>query len=234
MSKLSFITPQSVVDHFDVSADTTAWGGEYQQSFLGNGKTSGQTPVRNRASFHTKSRALVAKSELALRLKKQCGLYLVSFDLPYPALYIGIAAKSKKPEGILSRLQKHRIKATAAHLGSSPTNNGGMNHTRGWRSFAIDRYAYFSQRDVADNCADMKFSFGDVEISDVVCTHKKGLEYIENFIFQNNDIQKKLRLLLWPDIGSTDVYQLTSTTSRGIKPSVSSVDFWSRAGFSID
>jgi hypothetical protein len=133
MTVLNFSTPQNFAVSFEVPVDHSAWNGQYERN------TNGTSPVRDR--ILTVGNALIPKPNCMLAGQKVCGIYLLTFELPYKAFYVGIAAgDGQAPEGILSRLRKHRIKATGSNGGI------GVHHPRQWRKFALDRFNYFQSK----------------------------------------------------------------------------------------
>jgi hypothetical protein len=226
---LKFTLPVLLSDHFTMPVDDTTWGG-YDYIEI---PKQGQTPSRQQASFKNFKKSMVGKTDYAAALEKTYGVYLLAFDLPTPNLYIGIAASSSSaPEGVASRIRKHRIKATGTNVGTHFKNVGGVHHPEKWRVFAKDRAKYFASKNMLDDCSDMRLSVG-------VLTNDKGiteesqpradLEYFEHIIFSNTyGVLDRICNKLWPN--SDHVNILTSCTNKGdaneIEIEIESIQLW--------
>ena len=127
---LTFAPPQKLSDHFSIPCDKSRWtgaAGEYSACIDAKGKKIGLTPARERATFHSLSRAMTPVTPNGKALNSTFGVYLLAFDVPSPAFYVGVAASSRRsPEGILSRIRKHRVKLTCSHIGGSASTHGGV------------------------------------------------------------------------------------------------------------
>ncbi len=230
---LRFASLEKIRDHFLVPTDDTLWvPGEYEVCVDTRGKKTGLTPVRKRAPFQTLTRGMSATSEIGENLSETYGLYLLSFDLPFPAIYVGIAASSgRSPEGILSRIRKHRIKLTASHVGASATTHGGVNHTSGWRDFATHRAVYYAEHHVADQWQDGRFACGLFQPSGAPCSHKKQAEWFESQLIANDGVMGQIVQLLWSDVELPAVFWLTKSTSSGLRPREPRIELWDGTGF---
>lgn len=177
---LTFAPPQKLSDHFKIPIDESRWTGavgEYSTCFDANGKKIGLTPARERATFHSVSRAMTPVTLTGKCLASTFGVYLLAFDVPSPAFYVGVAGSSSKtPEGMLNRFRKHRIKVTSSHVGGSATTDGGVKHPGGWRTFAAERAVWLSQQGLADIVDDGRFSCGQFEASGGSASHKAEAE----------------------------------------------------------
>jgi hypothetical protein len=139
MNTLKFGKVNKLSKHFDIPPDVSKWHGQYTHI-----PKEGNTPDRNQAVFGTFTKSLTPTTCFASGLKSAYGVYVIGVELPYRAIYIGIAAAgSKSPEGILKRIRKHRVKLTASHVGSNNHTVGGVNHTSGWRCIAKQRAVLF-------------------------------------------------------------------------------------------
>ncbi|WP_426701841.1 hypothetical protein ACPPVV_02160 [Rhodanobacter sp. Col0626] len=211
--------PASLNKFYHVPADRTHWqDGDYRKL-----KTAGWTPARAPASFGCQTAALQKNS--AVGLERQYGIYVLGFTVPSPALYVGIAARSRVPEGIDTRLRKHRIKVTGSHVGSAP-DRSGVNHTRQWREFAPERYRHFATTGCYDDLDDAMLLTGDIEGLEDIGDHKKVCEYFEHMLV--NDVRYfeiLTRALL--GVAADEVFRLNSGKGgRGQTPAVPGIDFW--------
>jgi len=219
---------EKLSDHFFAPVDNTPWvPGEYETCVDKRSKKTGLTPARERAPFQTLTRGLRATSQFGESLSQTFGLYLLTFDLPFPAIYVGVAASSSRsPEGVLSRIQKHRIKLTASHIGASRATHGGVNHTGGWREFATHRARYHADQQIADQCQDGRFACGLFHPSDGPSSHKTQAEWFESQLLSNQTVINCLIHLFWPGVQSQTVFRLTKGTSCGVRPRVPRVELW--------
>lgn len=207
MKTLKFNKPQLLNDCFDIKDDTTIWGGDYI-SVCNNRE---KTPLRDRASFGCFNKLLDLKIGSNYVKKESNGLYLMAFDFPSPALYVGIAAgDSKNPEGVIRRIAKHCVKARGSNVGSI-NNSGGVNHTGNWREFAVKRYNLMNE--AVDDLSDVRFNFAETNDNN----KKSTLELFEGLIFHNlNEIRYDICRLFWPEFPPEEVFLLTSRASNKI------------------
>lgn len=201
---LHFNTPLLIPTHFDVPADLTPWNPPEHH------KTStGWTPVRQRATFGTWGKSLLPITPDSQALEEYFGIYLVAADLPTPTLYVGIASNdSKASEGVLTRVKKHRVKATGSHVGSSPTSTGGVHHPENWRSFSNSRYIHL--RGSADQLDDVRIVVAKFKGKELQT--KADLERFESSIIANqNGILEQIVEKLWPGLGLDKITLLNGT-----------------------
>lgn len=222
---LKFSFPVLLSDHFTIPVDDTTWDGYDYISI----PKQGQTPSRQKAGFKNFKNSMVAKTDYAAALEKTYGVYLLAFDLPMPTLYIGIAANSSSaPEGVASRIRKHRVKATGTNVGTYSKNVGGVHHPEKWRMFAKERAQYFGSKNMLDACSDMRLSVGVLTNEQGMTQEsqlRKNLEYFERSIFNNTDgVLDKICSKLWPN--SDHVNILTSATNKGDATEISSIVLW--------
>lgn len=211
MVELVFSPPLRVPEHFEVAPDPTPWT---SRTYRKLGK-SGYAPRRERAPFEVYYRSLLPASAEARRLTAASGIYVVAFDRPGPSFYVGVAEK----EGILKRICKHRVKATASHVGTETT--AGVAHTGGWQDFALRRYA--SVGPGVDDCADMRVVIGEF----ATAQPKAILHYFERAIHADgSNVRTRLYRLLWPEAQPADVRLITRGTSRGLRPDAPCIAFW--------
>lgn len=197
MITLIFNPPERLTDHFQVATDVTPWSREYTKT------RHGVTPDRERASFGIRG-VLEPLTASARELEHATGLYLLAYDLPAPALYVGIAAEARSPEGILRRLRKHCIKAMGANIGGAGST-GGVHHPRRWSQFAVRRHACLG---AADGQTDVRFTTARVSEGN----GKAALEHFERLICSNTDgLLDQICDRLW-GLGAGDVELLTSGT----------------------
>jgi hypothetical protein len=219
--RLIFGSPVNLNQHFSIPSDLTLWPGfGYRRA---NG---GMTPVRDRASFFTLSNAMVATTVYGNSLTSTFGVYILAFNDPQPAFYVGVAGNDgKAPEGVRTRILKHRVKATGSHIGNAPDKTGGVHHPEQWQSFASSRAQFYSTRAAADQCADARLVFGQIDLSRLQPT--KTLEYFEHLIYKNeNGIRDHLYGLLWPGVDPLSVILLTSGSNRGDSPKAPEIRLW--------
>ena len=227
---LELSSPQKLNEHFTIPVDESRWTGavgEYSTCFDGNGKKIGLTPARERASFRSLSRAMTPITEIGRNLNSTFGIYLLAFDQPSPAYYVGIAASSSKsPEGVLSRILKHRVKLTSSHIGGSCTTHGGVNHTGGWRKFAAKRAIWFSAKGLLDRVDDGRFSCGRFTASGGSGSHKAEAEWFESQITNRGPLMDRILSLLWPGCRTQDIFLLTTGNSSGTRPQSPQIALW--------
>lgn len=154
--RLCFSDPERLTAFFSVPPDLTFWNGQYSDG------TSGiRTPHRGRATFQTIGRSLESRGRPAL--PHAHGLYVLAFRIPYPAIYIGIAADDgRAPEGTARRLRKHRIKATGSHISDRP-GAGGVHHPKAWGEFASERFNHLRDLGEGDVLADAMVMTGAIK-----------------------------------------------------------------------
>lgn len=227
---LVFQQPALLRDHFIIPADTAPWVGPlgtYSRCLDSRGKEVGFTPARKRATFGSLTQSLQPRTSNGMLLNTSYGVYLLAFDVPFPALYVGIAASSSKtPEGVLSRIRKHRVKFTSSHIGSSETTHGGVNHTGGWREFAVQRIKYFASQGITDCGPDARFVVGDFVPSGGPGSHKVEAEWFEGKLTGSERLKEHLIDLLWPGRRSGDVFLLTIGSNGGRRPESPAIRFW--------
>ena len=199
-----------LADHFFIPVDDTVWNStDYEKN------KEGRTPHRPRASFATWGKGLVPKSAFAKSLINTYGVYLLAFDTPYRSLYVGIAGDdSAKPEGVLKRLKKHRVKATGSNVAARQGGVGGVHHPQRWGQFAKDRYID------ADTLQDVQFAVGSLSESNP----KAILEYFENAILNNQDeVLAELCERFWGDRDVSSVYIITGASVARLEPDSASI-----------
>lgn len=199
---------------FDVPPDESIWTSVgYRRLARGI-----HNPDRPRASFGSFSRALVERGSSS---NKKCfGVYAIGFSLPVPALYVGVAsASARSPEGVVSRLRKHRLKSTGSDLGV------GFNHTERWRPFAQQRYRYFQERREKDILSDAIVLMGDIDRLDDPGEHKKICEYFEHQLVAQPRLFRALAEGML-GVRGCEVVSLNARTSLGRRPVEPRVDFW--------
>jgi ethanolamine utilization cobalamin adenosyltransferase len=144
------------------------------------------------------------------------GVYVIGFIDPVPAIYVGIAADDKvKPEGILTRLQKHRVKVTGSHVHEKP-NQGSILHPKRWGDFAARRHEAFALRGKVDLLEDVVILTGSLGEGANV---KSELQYFEQQLSlpitfsRSTDLCRQLVHALF-DHQPSDVYSLNTQRSR--------------------
>ena len=222
--------PVKLSDLFTVQPDSTDWGmPDYRKILSKKDKPAGQTPIRDRATFGNWTRSLTPISAAGSQLAKEFGLYLLAFTIPRPFLYVGIAAgDSRSAEGILNRVKKHRVKTTGSHVGSQSRTNGGVDHTRGWREFALARAAAVQGIDL---CSDARLIVGNVYETNLETgaeerpkQRKSILEYFESCIFNNvSGVRSQISQLLWQ---SDHKLITTHASSLGLAGPTPSISLW--------
>lgn len=237
MVSLVFAAPICVGQHYIIPADNTPWNLQNYRQVIHpkNGRSAGMTPQRDRAPFKTIRGSMTATSATAETLARSFGVYLVGFDLPWPALYAGVAGDGSDragrpctPEGIGTRLAKHRVKATASNVGSG-NGNGGVNHTRGWRSFAVARHRHFGGR--GDEGNDMRLAVGTLSAAQ---SPTSLLAYFEHQIEADTaGVRTAVCRLLWPCVPPACVTTLTTATSSGCRPDGPIIKLWDGSIFDV-
>jgi hypothetical protein len=199
MKTLKFDKFKKLSEHFDIPPDSSSWNGEYK-----NIEKYGKTPDRQRADFQTAGNALAPITNFAKGLKSSYGIYVIGLEVPFPAIYIGIAAGgSKSPEGILTRIRKHRVKVTGSHVGRNSNTSGGVNHTEGWRGIAKQRAKHFETINAIDSCKDLWFGVGAAyDVHGESLNDKATLEVFESMLVSNfQGAYEKLAKSFWPFSG---------------------------------
>ncbi len=221
---IEFLTPVRLSDHFDIPVDTSQWTGP-PGSYIRAADGKGFSPAREKASFGTIAKSMLPKTEVGIQLQRTHGIYVLAFDIPKPAIYVGIAAEfGKSPEGVMGRVRKHRIKLTSSHVGTSPTNYGGVKHTGGWREYAEARVHHFESTQESDACSDGRISCGQFKASGPDGQHKEQALWFENQL--TTKYLNRLIKLLWPDVSPGDVFLLTKGTNTGQRPEQPKIAFW--------
>lgn len=233
-----FPEPEHLADHFTVLADTSQWNdtvGQYMQCKARNGKNAGQTPRRERASFKSWGRALTPTTDTGRALDEQFGIYVLAFNVPTPAVYVGIAARGgRRPEGFLNRFRKHRVKLTGSHVGNDPGRHGGVNHTGGWREWASERARHFSRGAEPDVAEDARFSVWVIPASGRGANIQKDeLERVEARLVSQGALRDALLKWLWPGRDQQGFHWLNSPRNRGGSPVVGSVQFGGAAPIAL-
>jgi hypothetical protein len=211
MPILTFGMPMEVSAHFTMPLDNSHWDGTYLTI-----PKQGRTPNRDRAGFQSWRRSLIPITDDAKRLATAYGVYLVAVSRPYRALYVGIAAglghdaTTSTPEGMLKRLQKHRVKLSGTHVGPHSQSVGGVNHTSLWRGLAQDRALSITQ----DDCRDVRFVVGRLRDSlGAALEGKADLERFEARIARNHlGVRNKIADLLW--LADDTDYRLLTKSHR--------------------
>ncbi|MEA9602669.1 hypothetical protein VC188_11120 [Polynucleobacter sp. MG-28-Ekke-A2] len=219
--QLLFNLPIKIDDHFLIPADTTTWTAYGYSRAIG-----GMTPYRDRASFATLSKALVPTTSYGKSLSNTFGVYMIAFDYPRPAFYVGVAGNDgRAPDGIKKRISKHRVKATGSHIGLTQSKTGGVHHPMQWQYFAKLRARYFFENDTFDRCADARLVIGQMALSSLQPTTK--LEYFEHLIYENvNNIRDYIYQLFWPGVEQSSVILLTSGSNNGLASQSPEIILW--------
>ena len=174
--------PIKLSDIFDIQIDKTRWELEY------NITKKPWVPKREK----------ILNFEELLILKKQTnysnlvnghGIYILYFTT-FKKFYVGISAKeSRTLDPILSRLRKHRAKATATNIIKGPTIDHTNYLKKGWGDLARERYLKFENNDELSDC---------VLVIITIDQHKKILEkYGEDKRFLQN-LEYKMGNILNP------------------------------------
>ena len=202
MIELSFHTLQRLAAHFEVRPDLTPWARTYIKT------AHGLTPLRERATFGGIQQVLQPLIHSVHELERATGLYLLAFDRPTPALYVGIAADGRAPEGILRRLRKHCVKALGSNVGSGQST-GGVHHPRQWCEFAVDRYN--QTEGLIDDLGDARFTHAQTSEGN----SKLALQGFERLVCQNADgVLDGICDRLWAGSSARDIRLLTSGSVR--------------------
>lgn len=226
--RLVLNAPRNFTSLFHTPIDDTDW--ESPQEYL-RIQQQGYRPDRARASFNSINQALQPLIH-AESLQNTYGVYMLAFgddqDSLLKAFYVGIANNSgTSSEGILNRIKKHRIKVTGSNVGANKDSVGGVNHTKGWRTYAPKRYQHFLNKKTKDDCSDARLIIGQIQEP----YSKENLEFFENKIIKNEEIKRKIYSLLWQ---KTDgVTLLTTRTTQGTKPDNPLLVLWDGTEFDL-
>lgn len=214
---LTFSRAIRLADSFTTLPDLTIWKGDYRAPPKGTRKV--MTPDRERATFGTAGRGLKLKA--GLQLPHAHGIYVLAFREPYPAIYIGLAADDgAAPEGILTRLRKHRVKATGSHIASEP-NAGGIHHPPRWGLFAAERHHAFAGRGKIDLLEDVTILIGSLGVG---LNAKRVTSFFEGQLNQAGELRRMLISHVF-DGEVASVFSLNTLPSGGIRPGQASVVF---------
>ena len=226
----SFTKPVKLNEHFEIPVDETNWETKnYTKVLSKTDKPEGQTPSRERATFSTLTNGMVPKTSFAHKLKNSFGIYILFFEEDQ-GFYVGIASsQAKKPEGILSRIRKHRVKATGSNIGINKFSVGGVNHTKGWRMFAVTRAASFHRRGLKDHLQDAQLT--------IACSEggKKLLEFVENYLtYKCNPVSNKLLEYIFPSVDPSRINRINRGKSNRDFKGVIEFNFWDGKQFEIN
>jgi hypothetical protein len=216
---LQFNKPLPVPLHFNIVVDQTNWQPQRHT------KTStGWTPDRARATFGTWAKSLTPASPDAQALEKYFGIYLFAANVPGPTLYIGIASNdSKASEGVLTRIKKHRVKATGSHTGATPAGTGGVHHPENWRDFAIRRFIALGAP--ADALEDVRIAVARFNGSAI--QSKADLQRFEAAMIANqNSILDSIANKLWPGLNASQVTLLNGTNGGHEMGAIDQIQLW--------
>jgi len=207
-------------DLFTVVPDSTAWDGHYDnvpKEYEGNSLV--RTPRRPLATFGTAGRSMTLLPGKAL--PHAYGVYVIGLLEPHPAVYVGIAAEGgKEPEGILKRLQKHRVKISGSHVHVA-ANAGGIHHPVQWGSFASLRHKEIVTPATPDTLRDVVIMTGSLGPG---ANLKSALGPYEGALCRPTDARRALiRAVFGSEL--TDVYSLNSTKGKRSPAPSSSVRF---------
>jgi hypothetical protein len=197
---LTFDKPKKLTDHFDVAIDTTTWEAKTDRSgnqFYYEKYKEVSVPTRKIASFNTFSNAIKLKSDLQL---PSSGLFLLAFDIPYQAMFIGLAAN----EDMFARMQKYQTNIIGSNLGNI------IHHPQKWQDFARKRFEHFELLGKPDECSDVRFSIGQITSQET--QFKKALEHFRWRITEIKEHYEAIASILW-DVESVTI--LNSQSAKG-------------------
>jgi hypothetical protein len=236
MTKLIFGHPRKFVDSFQVPVDTTSWRPDDIEQKLYRKVKSSFTSNRDLASFSKLKNSLIPLNDDAAIIKSIFGVYMLAFggyerNHPPPAFYVGVAGgSSKSPEGILTRLRKHRVKATGSNLGNNFDSAGPVSHTLGWQQYAPSRSQFFTNSGKADSCEESRFVIGEIDGGE---NRTCILEYFEHAIFNNtNGVREKIYNLIWGDYIDAP-HMLTTRSNSGVLPESPQIELWDGSIFCV-
>jgi hypothetical protein len=234
--KLKFSAPIMLAEHFRIPVDETNWMPIADPPKPYRKVNGGFTSNRSLASFGSWQKALEPISDVGRNLSKTFGVYMLAFgdpdcECPPAAFYVGVAGdNSKKPEGILTRIKKHRVKVTGANVGGAAASHGGVSHTAGWRQYAPRRHAYYSAKKTVDICADARLVIG---LLDSEHHPTNVLEYFEHRIFKNHlGVRDSIYNLLWGR-PADKVMLLTAASKDGVAPLDPVVQLWDGSTYEL-
>lgn len=176
---LEFSPLMKIKDHFSIGNDETPWTGVFD----------GQFPERERASFGGHANVLQARTPLAKAISKKPAIVIMIFSVPSLHVYVGLAEK----EGILSRMQKHAVKAMGSNVGQ------GVIHPKNWQAFASERFSLFQENNTEDGLEDAQFSYALLEGGDnnlnkrltgyVCANNNEKINYLYSNVVPGSDIR---------------------------------------------
>lgn len=187
--KFTITNPLNLANCFNVLEDQSAWFKKEKYMRLGG------NIVPNRNFALKFSELLIPKKKthesfFSKNSKYNYGIYILLFN-DFKKYYVGIAAKYSKfdknrnlvkiknPEGIFTRLRKHRAKCTGTYC--------NINHTKFWRQFALERYEFYEKKNKKDIMSDCELSFIFFNNHEKYKINDKGiLEEFEDHINQHN------------------------------------------------
>ncbi len=207
LPNLIIACPVALNDHYEVPVDNTIWPAPFSYLHVPG---QGQTPHRPRAPFGSKHNALIPRPTVP-HFDACFGVYMLAIDSPCKAFYVGIAAADGKyPEGVGSRVRKHRVKLTASHVARTANSVGGVNHTGGWRPFAVERHDFHLTGGTLDDCNDVRLMVGTDGTN-----AKSTLEKYESAILHDaGGIRSRIYDILWPGEDNSNVKILNSPGGR--------------------
>lgn len=190
---LTFSEPQKFTDHFVVPEDTTSWDGKRNSTnnlFYYEKVSKNCIPARDQASFGSINDALKQKSNSKL---PKSGLFLLVFEVPYKAIFIGIAVN----EDISFRFRKYRTNITGSNVGS------GVHSSDNWKKFTRKRFEDFQIINKPDTCSDVRFVIGKID------TELQETDHLEHFRYHlrhnSNGILDEICSRLWTGSNSKNV-----------------------------
>ena len=186
--------PTRLRNLFVIKEDKSLWNASPRYIKRGN------VVVPNREKYLKQAELLVPKDALTAsffhsKSPNNFGIYILLFE-DFRKFYVGVAAryshlkkngelkKHKTPEGFHERLRKHRAKCTGTYLPIAHTDK----KNNGWRTFALERAAHYSQLGQVDSMQDCFLSLIVFENHESFQHNDKGmLEMLESHI-SNSDV----------------------------------------------
>lgn len=165
----TFDEPRKLTDHFDVPVDKTSWTKQYEGKNL-------VTPKRNKPNFRL-DQALKQRSDLQI---PDAGLFLLALEIPHKAIFIGFSESYSKNSNIIHRMSRYRIVITASNVGS-------VHHTTKLQKFAEKRFDEFQKLNKHDNCLDVSFMIGKIDVENMYDQEDERYKHIRRCIKNNSN-----------------------------------------------
>jgi len=188
--------PIKLNELFNIPIDTTIWNCKYD-----NDKKP-KLPKRKKI-FHFEQLLIIKNNSYQTQLVNGHGIYILYFK-SIQKVYVGISAlESKKREPILTRLRKHRAKATGTNHLNGPTIDHTNHQQKGWQVVARERYLKFKNNDDLSDCYLALISIKDHE--KIVEKYKGDKRYLQNFEFRLGNLSHSIHDHVFQYLGFLEI-----------------------------